>query len=170
MSKQPKEGTQVMKKMMLGIALAAVATGCVSKYRNDGGDANLRPTIVRDVAYEKYDISDRAVSSVDQRIGIAIPVLSLFTGRIIVGGLAGHFADNVDQGWAPYETAMWAKNGAYAAACEKEGCDSIVGARYDVEYINYFFWDQAKVTITGYPAKFTGIEFHKANPDKCCCK
>ena len=91
-----------MKKMMLGIALVAVATGCVSKYRNDGGDANLRPTIVRDVAYEKYDISDRAVSSVDQRIGIAIPVLSLFTGRIIVGGLAGHFADNVDQGWAPY--------------------------------------------------------------------
>lgn len=159
-----------MKKMMLGIALVAVAAGCVSKYRNDGGDANLRPTIVRDVAYEKYDISDRAVSSVDQRIGIAIPVLSLFTGRIIVGGLAGHFADNVDRGWAPYETAMWAKNGAYAAACEKEGCDSIVGARYDVEYINYFFWDQAKVTITGYPAKFTGIEFHKANPDKCCCK
>lgn len=160
-----------MKKMMLGIVLAVAATGCVSKYRNDGGDANLRPTIVRDVAYEKYDISDKAVNSVDQRIGIYIPFFTeLYGRRFIVGGLAGHFADNVDQGWVPYETALWAKNGAYAAACEREGCDSIVGARYDVEYINYFFWDQAKVTVTGYPAKFTGIEFHKANPDKCCCK
>lgn len=159
-----------MKKMMLGIVVATVATGCVSKFRNDGGDANLRPTIVRDVAYEKYDISDKAVSSVDQRVGFFIPIVSLFTGKIIIGGIAGHFADNVDQGWSPYETAMWAKNGAYAAACEKEGCDSIVGARYDVEYTNFLLWDQAKVTITGYPAKFTGIEFRKADPDKCCCK
>jgi len=155
-----------MKKLMFAAMIGAIATGCVSKYKNDGGDADLRPTIVRDIAYEKYDISNKTVSSTDQRIGIAIPIYSVFCGKIIVGGIAGHFADNVDQGWSPYETARMAKNGAYAAACEAARCDSLVGTRYDVKYTNYFLWDEATVTISGYPAKLTGVEFRPAPIEK----
>ena len=156
-----------MKKLIIGIGLVAVFAGCKTNvYKNDGGDADLRPTIIRDVAYEKYDIKSTPVESVDNRIGI----VPFWFGGIVVGGLAGHFADNVDQGFAAQKSTRYAKNGAYAAACEAANCDSLVGTRYVVEYTNYFFWDEARVTVKGYPAKLTGVEFHKANLDCCCGK
>lgn len=151
-----------MKRLMAVAALAALATGCVSNYRNDGGDADLRPSIVRDIAYEKYSISEETITSVDQRIGILFPFGWITGNPIVVGGMAGHYADNVDQGWSPYLTARMAKNGAYAAACEAAKCDSLVGTRYDLVYKNYFLWDEAKVTVTGHPAKFTGVEYRPA--------
>lgn len=151
-----------MKKLIIGIGLAALAAGCQSVYKNDGGDASLRPTIVRDVAYEQYDIKSTPVESIDNRIGL-FPFL--LGGPIVIGGIASHYADNVDQGFAPAKTARYAKNGAYAAACEAAKCDSIVGARYTVDYTNFFIWDEAKVRIVGYPAKLTGVEFRKAKID-----
>ncbi len=155
-----------MKKVSMALAILALAAGCKSVYKNDGGDADLRPTIVRDVAYEKYDVKATPVESVDNRVGI----FPLFFGGITVGGIAGHFADNVDQGFAVQKTTRIAKNGAYAAACEAAHCDSLVGTRYVVEYTNYWFWDEATVKITGYPAKLTGVEFRKANFDCTCGK
>ena len=155
-----------MKKVMMGLALVALVAGCkTTVYKNDGGDADLRPTIVRDVAYEKYDIKSTPVESTDIRVGI----LPGFVGGSTVGGVASHFADNVDQGYAAQKTTRAAKNGAYAAACEQASCDSLVGTRYQVDYNFYFVWDKAKVTVKGYPAKLTGVEFHKANLD-CPCK
>lgn len=152
-----------MNKMLGVAALALVTVGCVSNFKNDGGDADLRPTIVRDIAYEKYSISEETITSVDQRFGIWVPFVSWLTREpIVIGGLAGHYADNVDQGWSPFTTARMAKNGAYAAACEAAKCDSLVGTRYDVVYKNYFLWDEATVTVTGHPAKFTGIEYRPA--------
>ena len=65
---------------------------------------------------------------------------------------------------------MRAKNGAYALACEKAGCDTLVGTRYDVVYKWYYLWNEATVSVTGYPAKLTGVEFHKANLNCCCGK
>jgi len=159
--KNKKKGNQ-MKRLIIGVTLAVVSAGCVSRFKNDGGDANLRPEIVRDIAYEKYSIDEDEITSVDQRIGILFPFGWLTGEPIIIGGLAGHFADNVDQGWSPYTTARMAKNGAYAAACEAAKCDSIVGARYDVVYKNYLFWDQATVTVKGHPARFKGIEYRPA--------
>ena len=155
-----------MRKLMMCIGLVAMVAGCKTEFRNDGGDADLRPTIIRDVAYEKYDIKSTPVESIDNRVGI----FPLFFGGFTVGGIAGHFADNVDQGFSVRKTIRIAKNGAYAAACEAAKCDSIVGTRYQVQYNFYFFWDEAVVTVKGYPAKLTGVEFHKANPDCPCVK
>ena len=155
-----------MKKVISVMVLAVLATGCVTNYRNDGGDADLKPTIVRDVAYEKYDISDKPVQASEQCIGI-IPFFfdhNLFT----IGGMAQHLADNVEKQGYAQESIMRAKNGAYALACEKAGCDTLVGTRYDVVYKWYYLWNEAIVTVNGYPAKLTGVEFHKANLD-CCC-
>ena len=156
-----------MKKIMMVATLAALATGCVTNYRNDGGDADLKPTIVRDVAYEKYDISDKTVQASEQCIGV-FPVFgnNLFT----LGGMAQHLADNVEKQGYAQESIMRAKNGAYALACEKAGCDTLVGTRYDVVYKWYYIWNEATVTVTGYPAKLTGVEFHKANLNCCCGK
>ena len=47
---------------------------------------------------------------------------------------------------------------------------TLVGTRYDVVYKWYYLWNEATVTVTGYPAKLTGVEFHKANLDCCCGK
>ena len=154
-----------MKRLIVTMALAAAAAGCVTNYRNDGGDSDLKPEIVRDVVYEKYDISEKAVTATEQNIGI----FPWFDKDVFnVGGMAKHLADNVEKMGYAQESIMRAKNGAYALACEQTGCDSIVGTRYDVVYKWYLLWNEATVTVTGYPAKLTGVEFHKANLD-CNC-
>ena len=151
-----------MKKLLFVASLAAIATGCVTNYRNDGGDADLKPEIVRDVAYEKYDISEKTVSATEQNIGLfPIGTWNAFN----LGGMAKHYADNVEKQGFAQESIMRAKNGAYALACEKTGCDSLVGTRYDVVYKWYYLWNEATVTVTGYPAKLTGVEFRKAKVD-----
>lgn len=148
-----------MKKLLIVASLAAIATGCVTNYRNDGGDADLKPEIVRDIAYEKYDISEKTVSATEQNIGI----LPFGTWNFLnLGGMAKHYADNVEKQGFAQESIMRAKNGAYALACENTGCDSLVGTRYDVVYKWYCLWNEATVTVTGYPAKLTGVEFRKA--------
>lgn len=151
-----------MKKLLIVSAFAALATGCVTNYRNDGGDSDLKPEIVRDRVYEKYDISQKIVTATEQNIGI-IPfgTFNMFN----LGGMAKHYADNVEKQGFAQESIMRAKNGAYALACEQSGCDTLVGVRYDVVYKSYFFWNEATVTVTGYPAKLTGVEFHKAKLD-----
>ena len=151
-----------MKKLIIGVSLAAAAVGCKSVYKNDGGDADLRPTIVRDIAYEKYDIKSTPVESVDNRV-------CLFN-FLILGGIAGHYADNAPQGYFDKKVVAAAKNGAYAAACEGANCDTLVGTRYIIDYTNYLLWEEAKVKVVGYPAKLTGVEFHKANLDCPCAK
>lgn len=50
----------------------------------------------------------------------------------------------------------------FAGACERAKCDTLVGARYTVEYKWYYLWNEASVTVTGYPAKLTGVEFRPA--------
>jgi hypothetical protein len=148
-----------MKKLMMVALLGAMTAGCITNYKNDGGDANLRPTIVRDIAYEKYDISDKPVTFTEQKVGI-LPVgaWNWFT----VGGVAKHLADDVDNNSFLQESIRLAKNGAYAGACERAGCDTLVGVRYDVVYKWYYLWNEASVTVTGYPAKLTGVEFRPA--------
>jgi hypothetical protein len=34
--------------------------------------------------------------------------------------------------------------------------------RYDIVYKWYYLWNEASVTVTGYPAKLTGVEFRPA--------
>ncbi len=151
-----------MKKMMLLAAAATLLTGCVTNFKNDGGNADLKPKIVRDIAYEKYEISSSTVSASDQIVGILpIGTWNMFT----VGGMATHLADDIKDLGYQQESIRKAKSGAYAIACEKAGCDSLVGTRYEVTYKWYYFWNEATVTVTGYPAKLTGVEFRKANFD-----
>jgi len=159
-----------MKKLIIGVSLMAAAAGCTTVYKNDGGDADLRPTIVRDIAYEKYDIKSTPVESVDNR--------ALVLGLFRVGGIAKHYADNAPGGYFSAANDSWfypnivaeSKNAAYAAACEAAHCDSLVGSRYIIEHKDNFLWQEVTVKVVGYPAKLTGVEFHKANLDCPCAK
>ena len=156
-----------MKRLIAALVLATVASGCVTAYRNDGGDMDLKPEIVRDRVYEKYELGDKPVTATEQSIGILpFGMFNMFN----VGGMARHYSDDVQRCGFTQESILRAKSGAYAMACEQAACDSIVGTRYQVDYKWYFFWNEATVTVTGYPAKLTGVEFHKANPDGCQCR
>lgn len=140
-----------MKKLMAVAFVAAVACGCVSVHKNDGGDACLKPRILKDAVHEKYAISETPVTAKATAVGIC--------GFIIVGDPdVTHVADNVEGGPRFLGSAAVAKNGAYSKACEEAKCDSLVGTRYTVKRTNYVVYDQSTVEVTGYPAKLEGVE------------
>lgn len=148
-----------MKKVMMTAALAALACGCISVHKNDGGDACLKPRVCKDCIHEKYTVADRTVSSKCTVIGIC----GLFT---IGDPEVTHFSDQTSD-FISFGSLGRAKNGAYSRACDAAKCDSIVGARYTATKTDYFVWDRTTVEMTGYPAKLAGVE---VVPGSCCKK
>lgn len=147
-----------MKKILPMIALAAFAVGCQSYQYNKGGDANLRPTIVRDMAYEKFEISNKPIE---------VSVYATYlVGRYRLGSSYNKYADNVDDNVFCVGPVADVRNQAYAMACAEAKCDSIVGAQYEIDRSNYLLWENINVKLKGYPAKFTGVEFRPAVFDK----
>ena len=147
-----------MNKLFLLIALVAVVAGCQSYQYNKGGDANLRPTIVRDIAYEKFEISNKPIE-----VSVTATYLA---GQIRLGSSYDKYADNVDENKFCFGPAADVRNQAYAMACAEAKCDSIVGAQYEVKRESYVLWENITVTLKGYPAKLTGVEFRPAVFDK----
>lgn len=143
-----------MKKLLPMIALAACAVGCQSYQYNKGGDADLRPTIVRDIAYEKFDISNKPIS-------VTVHATYLL-GKFRLGSTYDKFADNVDDNKFCSGVDGEVRNQAYAMACAEAKCDSIVGAQYEIKRENNILWHDITVTLKGYPAKLTGVEFRPA--------
>ena len=150
-----------MKKLIMLLGVAAVAAGCTSVYKNDGGEADLCPTIVRDIAYEKYDIKSTPVESFDKRLWVL---------GMDFGAKPDHYADNAPGGFFAGHWIDRAKNAAFANACAKAECDTLVGARYYLKFKECLLWQEAEVKVVGYPAKLTGVEFRKANFDCSCGK
>ncbi|MGN0845829.1 MAG: hypothetical protein ACI4RA_00415 [Kiritimatiellia bacterium] len=137
-----------MKKILCAVALAAVACGCITVNKNDGGNANIRPNIVKDKIHEKYTVGQTPVSATDN-------VKCLF-GFICWGSTATHVADCSDAGLVG--AVAKAKNGAYANACDAGKCDAIVGTRYTVTTDDYFVYQEVKAEVKGYPANVTSVE------------
>ena len=140
-----------MKKLLAVALVATVACGCVCVNKSDGGTACLRPTILKDAVHEKYTISETPVTAK----ATAVTILGFIT---IGDPEVTHWSDNVDGNVYFFGAAGIAKNAAYSKACEENNCDSIVSARYTITRTNFFFYDQAVAELTGYPAKFAGIE------------
>jgi hypothetical protein len=136
-----------MKKLIASIVIAAVATGCISVNKNDGGNSCIKPCQIKDKVHVKYSVEDKTVSAKDQ-------IHCLF-GFICWGSSATHTADDGEFGFTP---ATVAKNGAYANACEAASCDQIAAARYKVTTKDYFVYKKVDAEITGYPVKVTGVE------------
>ena len=138
-----------MNKLIAAALVAAVACGCVTVNKNDGGESNLRAKVVKDVLHEKYTVSDKTVSASDE-------IQCLF-GFICWGSSATHIADTTDE-IIPVGMIPKAKNGAYANACDAAGCDQLVGTRYKVTTTDYFVYTTCKAEVTGYPASVSSIE------------
>ena len=149
-----------MKKLMMAAALAALACGCVTVNKNDGGDACLKPKICKDCVHEKYTVAQQPVTATCTVIGIC----GLFT---IGDPEVTHISDQAPCEKVPFGATPKAKNGAYSKACDAAKCDSIVGTRYTVTRQDYFVYETVTAEISGYPAKLTGVELISA---PCCCK
>jgi len=152
-----------MKGLLTAAALAVIACGCVSVHKNDGGESNLCPPVVKDAVYEKYQVGP-TVEAADE-------VQCLF-GLICWGSSATHVADQAEAEEAGpvgkllnFGGTNKAKTGAYANACEAAGCDHIVGARYTITTEDYFVYKKIKAEIKGYPVTLSGVEIVPP-----CCK
>ena len=152
------KGEEEMKKLMMAAALAALATGCITVNKNDGGDDCLKPCIVKDKVHEKYEIGTTPVTATESA--------NVLFNFISWGRTATHRADAAPYKW--FDKIGMVRNGAYANACDQAKCDSIVGTRYTVRVEDYFVFKKLTCEITGYPAKITGVELFPAKP--CGCK
>ena len=147
-----------MKKLMIiGAAVAAMGlTGCVTAAKNDGGEACLRPRIERDIAHEMYSIEKNPVKASE-----SLTYIGFGPFAIAWGGTATHFSTRAPVGSVSL-TGMTlqqkAINGAFANACDKAGCDDLVGARYNYKHENYIVFGKVSCEAVGYPAKLTGVE------------
>ena len=135
-----------MKKLMVAMALAAVACGCKTINKNDGGDSCLKPATVKDAIHLKYEIGKDRVQAQDQ--------INCLFGWICWGSTA-HTADQGEFGFGPNAKV---KNGAYANACDGAKCDQIAGARYTITTDDYFVFKKVKAEISGFPVKVIGGE------------
>ncbi len=153
-----------MKKLMMATAVAALACGCISVNKNDGGESDLRTKICKDIVHEKLSVANTPVSAQDE-------VQCLF-GFICWGSSATHHADQAE--FSGFGMKARAKNGAYANACDAGKCDQVVGTRYKITTEDYFVYAKCKAEITGYPAKLEGVEIVPAPCAKpgcnCCTK
>jgi hypothetical protein len=144
-----------MKKLMAVTLVAAVACGCISVHKNDGGESNLRPKICKDCIHETYAVADKMVSATEN--------IQCVLGIFAWGSTASHIADQAE--FSGFGAVAKAKNGAYAKACEEAKCDQIAGARYKITKEDYFVYQKIKCEITGYPVTMTGA---KVVTPTCC--
>ena len=131
-----------MKKLMMVAAVAAIACGCITNHKNDGGDACLKPAIAKDIVHEKFTVGKDPVTASDS--------INCLFGWICWGSSSTHIADAVCDGSGEKpilgifdnKGIKQAKNGAYANACDAANCDQIVGAKYKVTTKDYFVFKQ----------------------------
>ena len=138
-----------MKKVLSILALAALASGCITVNKNDGGESGMAMPIVKDTIHEKITVANTPVAAADE-------VQCLF-GLICWGSSATHVADVTDE-LVPFGAIVKAKNGAYANACDKAKCDRLVGTRYTITTDDYIVYKKVKAEISGYPATLAGVE------------
>lgn len=153
-----------MKKLIMTAAIAAVACGCITVNKNDGGESNMKVKVCKDMIHEKIAVEDKQITAQDQ-------IHCLF-GFICWGSSATHVADQTDDLFS-FGMQVKAKNGAYANACDAGKCDQLVGTRYKITTEDYFVYAKCKAEVTGYPAKVTGVEVVTppcVKDAKGCCK
>ena len=139
-----------MKKSMIMMAavVAMFSTGCVVVHKNDGGESNLRPCILKDKVHEIYQVASQPVSATEE--------IQCVLNFICWGATASHIADQAE--FSGFGAVAKAKNGAYAKACEAAKCDHLVGTRYTITKNDYFVYAKYKVEITGYPVTLKGVD------------
>jgi len=149
-----------MKKLMTIGMLAAIATGCVTVNKNDGGDSAIAPNVIKDTIHEKYTVGKSTVTASDK--------INCLFGFICWGSTATHVADLSDA--SGFSGTAKVKNGAYANACDAGKCDAIVGTRYTIKADDYFVFKTINAEVTGYPVNIVGAEVIPAEKTQGFCQ
>ena len=157
-----------MKTFVLAVIAAfasSVMVGCVQINSSDSGSMNLPPTTVGPV--DDY----RPLYQVDctRKISASSNIKNLFW--IFTWGSDNAFADNASI--FPSDSILGkifpfliaketAAKAAFYKACKDAKCDSIVAARYEITFEDYFLYKKISVEVSGFPAKLSGVETVKA--------
>ncbi len=137
-----------MKKLMSVAAVAAIACGCVTANKNDGGNSCLKPAVVKDGMHLKYEVGKERVKGAD--------TLNCLFGFITWGSTATHVCDQSEFSIGDKGKV---KDGAYANACDAAKCDQLVGARYTVKANkDWFVFQHYEAEVTGFPASVKEVE------------
>ena len=147
------------------VILSAILTGCVEINSSDSGSMNIAPMTIPPVddyrPLYKIDTTRKVKASSDVK-----NLLWLFTW-----GSDNAYADNASifpEGSIlgkifPFMVAKeTAAKAAFYKACKEANCDSIIAARYEITFRNYFFYKKMSVEISGFPATLSGVETVKA--------
>ena len=148
------------------IVASTFMTGCVKINSSDSGSMNIPPMTVGPVDDYRplYQVSSNT------KVKASSDVKNLFW--LFTWGSDSAYADNatIFQGGENFFGRIFpfliakqtAAKAAFYKACKKADCDSIVAARYEITFKDYFFYRKMTVEITGFPAKLSGVETVKA--------
>lgn len=151
-----------MKKciVLLACTIALVLSGCITSYRDAGGDGLTRPSNGNSDSYRtEYEIGQEAVTGT----GGAEVILWFF--HVSDGKVCQLYRDphislfgSILSVFSPTEKAIFnAKGAALYNALENSNADHIVGATFDYEVQDSFFFIRVKCSVKGYPAKVKKI-------------
>ena len=148
--------------LLAGLCFCVIAaSGCVQTNSSDSGSLNVPPQTVGPVAY-------RPVYKVDnsKKVSAESSVKNLFW--IFTWGSDDAIADNVKifSGMDSFLSKIFpflaaretAAQAAFYKACKQSNCDSIVAARYEITFTDYFIYKKVNVKISGFPATLTGVK------------
>ncbi len=147
------------------VFVSTVMVGCVQINSSDSGSMNIPPMTVGPV--DDY----RPLYQIDcsRKVKASSNIKNLFW--IFTWGSDNVYADNASifPGGSilgrifPFMVAKeTAAKAAFYKACKEAQCDSIIAARYEITFKDYFFYRKMIVEISGFPAKITGVETVKA--------
>ena len=140
--------------------------GCVEINSSDSGSMNISPMTVGPVD----DYRPLYTIKSDKKVTTSSSVKNLLW--LFTWGSDNAYADNATifhdgpsilGRFFPFMMAKeTAAKAAFYKACKEADCDSILAARYEITFNNYFFYKKMTVEITGFPAKLSGVETVKA--------
>ena len=149
-----------MKKIamcLVAVASCAIAlTGCKTTYTNDA--AYDSKSVMVPAAYQlKIEHKDTKVEG----SATVHSVLGWFCWGV------SDYADRTSLGDSGEASALFsilpdpigmAKKGAVYNACKGNGCDLLIGSKYEIVENWYFVYSQIKCKVTGYPGIEKGVE------------
>ncbi len=156
-----------MKKTTFFTAMALCVfalTGCITSNTSDAGNMTRNPPLTgpMDEYRPIYKVNETkkisAKANVHWLLGFTWGTNGYADYANTVSEDAGFFAKLFPS------VREKATKAAFYNACRANKCDAIIAARYLVRTTDFFVYANYDVTITGYPAKQTGIETVKVVP------
>ena len=148
-----------MKKVLLLAVIGVMFTsvGCVTVHNNKAAATNMPAAVAQPAKYQALtEVSQQRVSASVKGNSILGIINWGMPSTFADGGMVSYCgASNLPifmDAYGPFKQA------AIYCACEENGCDSLMDARYVITTKDYFVFKQIICTVSGAPVKVTGYK------------